>query len=132
MAEAFFELRSPRDMLEKAQRELERMETNLSVDTVFNFFVTVYHVKDYVEATRGSAILKEIYGEEDFVRCQYLCNKGKHLRLRSEPKQWGTHADAAEAEAQFAVVVDGNRIDVLPLGQRLVERWRRFFEDHHL
>jgi hypothetical protein len=50
MTHNFFEISSPRHMLEKAKREFARMKAELNTDTIFNFFVTIYHVKDYVEA----------------------------------------------------------------------------------
>lgn len=46
----FFELKSPRDMLEKARREFSRLRSDLNTDNVFNFFVTIHHIKDYVSA----------------------------------------------------------------------------------
>ncbi len=42
---AFFELKTPRDMLEKARREHTRLSTAFDIDNVFNFFVTVHHMK---------------------------------------------------------------------------------------
>lgn len=46
---SFFELRTPRDMLEKAERELQRLRADFTIDNLFNFFVTAYHIRDYVQ-----------------------------------------------------------------------------------
>lgn len=42
---AYFELRTPRDMLEKAEWELQRFRDDRTIDNLFNFFVTAYHVE---------------------------------------------------------------------------------------
>ncbi|KKB61156.1 hypothetical protein WM40_24800 [Robbsia andropogonis] len=45
----FFQIKSPLDMLEKARRERNRMVAEVHIDHVYNFFVTVAHVADYVK-----------------------------------------------------------------------------------
>jgi len=37
-------------MLSKVRRELARLRDDVNIDTVFNFFVTAYHVQDYLRA----------------------------------------------------------------------------------
>jgi hypothetical protein len=51
---AYFELRTPQDMLAKAYRERERLREGLDIDNVFNFFVTAGHIYDYVKKTNPS------------------------------------------------------------------------------
>ena len=84
MTIAFFELRTPSDVLDKAKRDYAKMETATSTDTIFNFFVTTYHVIDYVKAlgTVPESAIKMLYDDPDFRMCQFLCNKGKHIKLR--------------------------------------------------
>ena len=41
---SFFELRTPRDLLEKAHREHDRLTCAFNIDNVFNFFVTAFHI----------------------------------------------------------------------------------------
>lgn len=87
---SFFELKTPRDMFAKARREYDRMAAARTVDNVFNFFVTVYHVQDYVKAT--SAVSKDIIDaflrDQDLSVARDLCDKGKHLTLtrRLDPR----------------------------------------------
>ena len=86
---AFFELANPRDMFQKAERELQRLQTDFTIDNVFNFFVTAYHIQDYVRTTSSvpqvdlEAFLKDV----DLQDCRDLCDKGKHVRLtkRADP-----------------------------------------------
>ena len=85
MRKGFFEIASPRDLLKKAKRDYVKMKADTSTDTVFNFFVTTYHVVDYVKAlgTVGDSTIEQLYADDDFKICQFLCNKGKHIKLRS-------------------------------------------------
>ena len=73
----FFELQSPRDMLNKAKRENARLQADLNTDNVFNFFVTAHHIKDYA---RDAGIPETQFPKGvDFQLCRKLCNMGKHL-----------------------------------------------------
>ena len=79
----FFELSAPVHMLDKARRELDRLERVLDIDNVLNFFVTAYHIKDYVESSGRipKPALEKLFEDPDMRFCQALCNKGKHLVL---------------------------------------------------
>jgi hypothetical protein len=85
----FFELRTPRDMLEKAHREHKRLLESFDIDNLFNFFVTAYHVQDYVQKTNSvpPAPLDAFLQDQDLKDCRDLCDKGKHLTLtkRDDP-----------------------------------------------
>ena len=50
MSEIYFELSKPIDVLNKAKREFEKMQKDLNTDNIFNFFVTAYHIMDYVKS----------------------------------------------------------------------------------
>ncbi len=151
MTEEFFQLHSPRDMLEKAKREFGRMKSSPNIDTVFNFYVTAYHVKDYVEGQSGvlGAAIKEEFKKDQGLRmCDYICHKGKHLELKAKKWAkdeykfktryklmgvWGQAPWGAEpfgGGESYRLVVDGEEIDVIELGQRVLEKWERFFKDN--
>jgi hypothetical protein len=73
----FFELRTAESMLEKAKRELTRIEAEDSIDHVYNFFVTAYHIVDYLDGR-----LKEQALNDPLIqKCGDACNKAKHMRL---------------------------------------------------
>ena len=127
-ASAFMtELRTPQDMLEKARRELARFESQPCVDHAFNFFVTVYHVRDWASA-RGMSVT-ELAKDPDFELCRLACNQGKHLRLTGHTEQRATardyvsHGDVAfSGVEQYAILADGERIDVSTLGRRVLRK----------
>ena len=126
-------------MFQKAEREFHRLQHEFTIDHVFNFFVTAYHIKDYVEnaAPASSNVLQIFLNDTDLKDCRDLCDKGKHLRLtkRNDPTTviWdGTLGGAPLNELPLGggdkwVLFSGDRhIDVEWLAQRVIEKWRGF------
>ena len=143
MTNRFFEISSPRDMLGKAKRDFAVMMSQLSVDSIFNFFVTAYHVMDYVK-TQGKAsdeAINKFYEDEDFKMCNYICNKGKHPKKRSTLFET-RHNKAAlfdsacfdevafDQPESYVLIASGRRINVIPLAQRILDKWENFFKDN--
>lgn len=134
---------SPTDMLAKAERELAQLRKAMSVDTVFNFFVTAYHVMDYVEAlgTVSQVAITAMYGDPDFDACRFICNRGKHLMVTKYPKtieigysggSGGLGFDAISAgpinsAPQWRLTCDGTEIRPVELAERVIAAWQRFF-----
>ena len=133
MSYGFFGMSSPREMLDKAKRELSKMKSDLNPDTIFNFFVTTYHVMDYVKtATRvpSPSAIKDMYDDEDFKMCQFVCNQGKHSILRTVTP-YSAFADGPSGGDVIYEIVDGsNRAAVLHLGDKLIAKWEKFFLDN--
>ena len=142
---AYFELRTPRDMLQKAERELRKLRRDLTIDNIFNFFVTAHHIQDYVRETHTvpSNVLRAFLADADLKDCQALCNKGKHLRLKGHPEALTSSASAAFGDAAFGEVAfgegtvrtlfyAGRAVDVHSLPERVVEKWRQFLDDNAL
>ena len=141
MAQGFFAIRDHRDMLAKAEREFVRMRADLNTDTLFNFFVTEYHVIDYVKASAiPVTIIDKMYADPDFKMCRFICNKGKHLELTKEDKdaQFFRGYSGAMNSAPInstplnggtpdRFVVDGRNVDVFRLGQDMIVKWNEFF-----
>jgi hypothetical protein len=147
MGKGFFEIASPRDLLDKAKRDYEKMKADTSTDTVFNFFVTTYHLVDYVKAlgTVGNSAIDQLYANADFKMCQFLCNKGKHIKLRSSEPYEAKHQPAIPGGTlgsfvlgvdrlggleRFVLLDGAQEINVIELGTRLIDKWEAFFATH--
>jgi hypothetical protein len=139
-----FLLCTPRDMLEKAKRDLVRLRAEPNADSVFNFFVTAYHIMDYVRelGTISQSAMDSMYADIDFDLCRFICNRGKHLIVRKDPKtvetrrtagavlgkmQLGDPGAALGTEPRWQFFCDNKEIDPLQLGQTLVKKWETFF-----
>jgi hypothetical protein len=143
---AFFELRSARDVFEKLLREHTRLQNDFSIDNVFNFFVTAYHIQDYLKETEEIAQheLEVFLLDSDIKDCRDLCNKGKHLRLkrgRPDPKTIiydgelnGAPFNALgfNADEKWVLLSGGRGIDVELLAERVLTKWKDFFDRHGL
>lgn len=142
---AFFELRTPRDMLEKAKREYTKLQQQWDMDNVFNFFVTVWHIRDYIKETKAVeyAVLEGFLADQDFKDCNYLCKKGKHLKLKKTtnhmPTIWngalnGAPLNAIEINGNDKwVLINGDReVDIRWLAERVLAKWEKFFSTHGL
>ena len=140
MAE-FFENDTPRQMLEKASREFQRLVEDVTSDNVFNFFVTAYHIVDRVTGlgTVPPKDTEELYSNPDFRMCRYICLKSKHLKLDTGDAEFVTHRRPAAifGEAVFGESVYNmgrayfitdkkEKVDVLELGERVLKLWEDF------
>ena len=98
--ESFFELTTPRDMLEKAKRELIRLEENLHIDHVYNFFTTAYHIQDYLKNGNylSQSEVDKFFNDQDLKDCRDICHKGKHLKV-TIPRQSRGHSGCEPLKA---------------------------------
>ncbi|NOT20633.1 MAG: hypothetical protein HOP24_10265 [Sideroxydans sp.] len=142
---SLFELRTPRDMLEKARREHQRLAERFDIDNLFNFVVTAYHISDYIRKTGAVAqvALDTFLQDQDIKDCRDLCDKGKHLTLtkRSDPitHVWsGCFGGAPFGVLPFGggdkwVLFTGDReVDIKWLAERVLTKWELFFATHGL
>lgn len=143
---AFFELRTARDMFEKAEREYERFSQCCDIDNLFNFFVSAYHIKDYINKTMAvpEEILNDFMRDQIMQDCCDVCNKGKHLildRKRPDPATYvlsGCIGGAPIGELpvnggeKWILSTGGREVDVELLAKQVLEKWKLFFEIHGL
>jgi hypothetical protein len=160
-----FELTTASDLLAKAKREERRLSNAITAedrvefaDTLFNFAVTAYHVKDWIKCDPSAAAafseVEDYVGAQQPLRlCREICNSSKHYALRSTP----TDAAAVSASAtslvsptladpnrvaletneapHFRVTIvtlDGTRLEVRAFASLVVATWERFFTRHRL
>ena len=143
-SKVYFELRTPRDMLEKTRREYQRLTESLNIDNVFNFFVTAYHIRDYIDVnnTIDKATLDKFFEDQDMQDCRDLCNKGKHLVLSScNPVThiWTGCLNGAPMGTlplgggrKWVLFTRGREVEVASLAKRVLDKWDGFFENHKL
>ena len=82
------------------------MKSSPNIDTVFNFYVTAYHVKDYVEVQSEAlkaAIKEEFKKDPNFQMCDYICHKGKHLELTQ--KKWANDDYKFETRREYGALL---------------------------
>lgn len=142
---AFLELRTPRDMLEKAKREHARLSSSFDIDHVFNFFVTANHIRDYVEKTGAvpQSQVEAFFQDLDMKDCRDLCDKAKHLRLTKRPDpvthQWSGAIGGAPigalpigANGEWELWSGGRTVEIAPLAAVVLRKWEQFFQQHGL
>lgn len=142
---AFLELRTPRDMLDKAKREHSRLSSDFNIDNVFNFFVTANHIRDYIEknAAVDRSVVATFCFSQDMLDCRDLCDKAKHLRLtkREDPvtHRWSGALDGAPlnmlplaGDGRWELWSDDRHVDIQQLADRVLILWDGFFDQHGL
>jgi hypothetical protein len=150
---SYFELKTPRDMLEKAKREHGRLVDRFDIDNVFNFFVTAHHITDYVcpgEYRFYPQALKDLLNEPDMVATADLCDKGKHLVLArfraNRPRDPIATVESAgeyntapynalpyNASAEtWKLTCGAGTFDIELLANRIIPRWEKYFADNGL
>lgn len=145
---SFFEIRSPADMLNKARRELARIESEVSIDHVYNFFVTAYHVLDYLDDAKCAPreALEELRGEMLIQRCGDVCNKAKHVRLKRKrpdptPLLWSGGINGAPintialngGDERWILWADDNEyMEVESFARATVAKLENFFTEHKI
>lgn len=139
-------LASSTDMLSKVRRELARLRDDVNVDTVFNFFVTAYHVQDYLRAEKPNLAgdIESLIADPDLVLCRSICNQGKHLKVDRKSRPVRENVSGRSGIVGIGVVgkmvvgagivwdltYDGTSHDPIDLAERVLARLEKFFVAH--
>ncbi len=139
-------LGSSADMLSKARRELSRLRDDVNIDTVFNFFVTAYHVQDYLRAEEPNCAgdVDALLTDPDLIVCRSICNQGKHLRVDRKANPVGAKVSVRSGVIGIGVVgemvvgagilwdltYDGTSHDPIALSERVLAKLEAFFDAH--
>lgn len=139
-------LGSSTDMLSKARREFARLREDVNIDTVFNFFVTAYHVQDYLRAEARIPIkdIEALLANPDLIVCRSICNQGKHLRVDRKASPVGEKVSGRSGVLGVGMIgkmilgtgivwdlmYDGVSHDPIVLGQRVLTKLESFFMSH--
>ncbi len=133
-------------MLSKARRELARLHDDVNIDTVFNFFVTAYHVQDYLRAVVPNRDVDALLTDPDLVVCRLICNQGKHLRIDRKASPVGAKVSGRSGVVGIGVVgemvvgagilwdltYDGTSHDPIALAERGLAKLEKFFLAHSI
>ncbi len=132
-------------MLDKAEREFVRFQREFSIDNLFNFFVTAYHIQDYIRTTTAvpQTALDNFLADVDLKACHDLCDKGKHLRLTKRPDPMTVISNGGFSGASFGELAFGESeewklfysdraVEVRSLAARVIEKWKNFLDQHRL
>jgi hypothetical protein len=122
----FFELKTAENMLEKAKRELARLEAEESIDHVYNFFVTAYHIVDYLDERLSKQKIKRIKSRKWMHLCADACNKAKHMRLTHD------RPDVETLTPFKGAVLNTGALNTFALNTSSVERWIRWHDGRAL
>jgi len=142
---SFFELSHPWDMFNKTLREFDRLSESCDIDNVFNFFVTAYHIQDYVitHSPHLKDQIQDLFKDKDLKLCRDLCNQGKHMLVSrgSNPSTkvvsgaWGTGSYGEGpwgGGEDWFVEFEEENVSILPLAARVMEKWQNFLMYHQL
>lgn len=139
-------LGSSTDMLSKARRELARLREDVNIDTVFNFFVTAYHVQDYLRADAPKGDVDALLTDPDLVVCRSICNQGKHLKVDRKASPVGAKVSGRSGIVGIGVVgemvvnagilwdltYDGTSHNPISLAERVLAKLEEFFAAHSI
>jgi len=93
-----FALDKPRDILAKVRREqarlfeaLQTQDRTIIADTLFNFAVTAYQIKDWLSQSASAAyspsqVQAYIEADKCLRLCREICSASKHQKLTAAPK----------------------------------------------
>jgi hypothetical protein len=136
-------------MLEKARREHSRLTAAFNIDNVFNFFVTAYHIQDYVRESNAvpPVTIDAFVDSQDIKDARDLCDKGKHLHLtrRKYPDPSATRRVRGPLNTVplNTMVLNGGKeiwmlesgartVEVAALADRVIRQWDAFFATNGL
>jgi hypothetical protein len=120
----FFELRTAESMLEKAKRELTRIEAEESIDHIYNFFVTANHIVDYLDGRLSKQEVKDIFKDQLMQFCADACNKAKHMRLDpSKQSKNNKRPDMPTSDRVKGAVFNTAPFNKFAFNECCVERW---------
>jgi len=118
------------------------------VDSVFNYFVTAYHVKDYLLASSPVTrmAVQALYADPDFLACQAICNQGKHLKVSRSARPAAQKLSGRSGIVGIGIVgemivglgkqwdltYDGVPVNPVSLGERILSKLEAYFLANNL
>ncbi len=139
------------EMLAKAKRDLVVYRNAPTPDNIFNLFVTIYHIEDYLIKGPRTNRRKRIHKKWTknkirthfgnlYIIMQFVCNKNKHLKLR-DPKLQQIDKNAIpstkssllngaalneitlNSEPEYHLSYNGKTHELSELADQLISKW---------
>jgi hypothetical protein len=144
-------LMTSRDLLAKLERELGRLETEVSADTYFNFVMTAYHLCDWIKndprvPVAAKTALPAFRKLLPIRVCRDIANGSKHFTLTYSNVivadatcvvAYGTgrfgHGAFGTGESEIQVTLsDTSKADGLLIARQATALWQGFHDPRHL
>jgi hypothetical protein len=114
-----------------------------SIDHVYNFFVTAYHIVDYLDGRLAKPDIDAIKAEPLIKECYDACNKAKHMQLtRNRPDVatptrhhvsiGGPPSPANESLERWIVWQNGDYHEVKSFARSVIAKWEELFVKHRI
>lgn len=153
-----FKFKTPRELLEKAQREKTRfiktyrawqangLDEDAVADHFWNFIVTAYHVRDWVKYLGKNDVGQFVDSDEALAVCRVLANGSKHFEIDREKYGSAPAVETAptiSAGGMSSLTVPatpkikiqserGTRFEAAELADRVITAWKNYFTKHGL
>jgi hypothetical protein len=149
---------NPKSLLEKVKRDRKALFDSITsqdpigiADSVFNFAVSGYHIKDWLKSEGDSNIEDYINSKPMLCLCADLCNGSKHKLLNSPREQ----DDPAQSIGNSPLTCDmttitcdstipinghtvrlaltsGKRVEILDFANQVIENWESYFSANNI
>jgi hypothetical protein len=148
-----FGLSGPQDLLEKVKREYGRLEQAVITndqdigDSLFNFCVTCYHIKDWLKASDKLKCSKDnvekfVENTKELKICKEICNTYKHFKLdrnATTEKVYTSASSTLEGNTSSVLLygnnykikiltIDGDKYEMLDFAKKCINAWVGFFQ----
>jgi len=136
------------DLFNKAKRDFKNLKEEINTDSIFNFFVTAYHLKDYLKNEFDDIEENEIRNFENMDEllniAGFIANKGKHFQLNNsryeemETRYYSGKFDGTMLfdgtfkfgeEEKYKVKIGNEVFEVEKIAVELINCWENFLKE---
>lgn len=148
--DTFFKMTS-KELFEKIEKDFDVLVTDISADNIFNYFVSAYHLKDYIkeEFSIKEPDIRSFEGMDELLNLSgFIANKGKHFSLTHkkysgmETRYYSGKIDGTmridgtwkigEGESYKILKPNGDVEPILEIAKRFLDGWRNFISSNNL
>ena len=137
------------DLFDKMIRDAHALEEAVSGDRAFNFVITAFHLKDWIE--QDPSVSQSAKDDLDMIRsnryfqiCRDLANASKHMVITKYPPstagassnqgwnvgRYGKGPYGVGEESIKITHTDGSVVSILELKDKMMSLWNDFVQKH--